>query len=81
MGTVSFTGVGSGIDWNLIIQAEIAARTSRVITPLENWKDSWETKISTFALLKSYLGDLLSAVEAMDSPDELRSYAAQSSSA
>ena len=80
MGTVSFTGVGSGIDWNLIIQAEIAARTSRVITPLENWKDSWETKIATFDELRTYLTDLRDSVEAMDTAEELRSYQAQSSS-
>ena len=80
MGTVNFSGTGTGIDWDVIIEAEIQARTNRTITPLAEWKESWETKISTFALLKSYMSDLLSAVEDIDSSDELRSYAAQSSS-
>lgn len=80
MGTVNFSGTGTGIDWDVIIEAEIQARTNRTITPLAEWKESWETKISTFALLKSYMSDLLSAVEDIDSSGELRSYAAQSSS-
>ena len=79
MGTVNFSGAGTGIDWQLIIDAEVAARTRRTITPLEEWRDSWETKISVFDQLRSQLNNLLEAAEAMDSPGELRSYSAQSS--
>ncbi len=78
MGTVNFSGVGTGIDWSMIIEAEIAARARRTITPLEKWKDSWESKLSTFDQLRGYLGDLQSAVKAMDTPAELRSYTASS---
>ncbi len=80
MGTVNFSGAASGIDWNLIIEAQIAARAHRTITPLERWKDTWESKLSTFDLLRTHLSDLRSAVEDMDTPDELRSYTVQSSS-
>lgn len=80
MGTVNFTGAGTGINWNLIIENEIATRTSHHITPLQNWKDTWENKISAFDDLRTRLTALRTAVEDMDTPDELRSYAAQSSS-
>jgi flagellar capping protein FliD len=81
MGTVNFSGAGTGIDWSQIIDSEIALRRSRTITPLENWKDTWETQISTFDEFRKNISDLRTATTAMDSPDELRSYGVQSSSA
>ena len=81
MGSINFSGAGTGIDWSLIVDYEVQARTRRVVTPLQNWKDSWETKISVFDALSSQLGDLQSAVQAMDEPDELLVYAAQAGDA
>ncbi|MFO8006689.1 MAG: flagellar filament capping protein FliD [Candidatus Brocadiia bacterium] len=79
MGTVNFSGAGSGIKWNLIIEAQIQARRRQIIEPLEEWKSTWETKISAFDELRSLLSDLQGAAEAMDTPSELSSYLAQSS--
>ncbi|MHC4592509.1 MAG: flagellar filament capping protein FliD, partial [Planctomycetota bacterium] len=80
MGTVNLMGAGTGINWELIIDYEIQARTRQVITPLVEWKDSWETKLSAFDLFSTYLTDLRTAVEDMDTPQEIRSYGVQSSS-
>ncbi len=80
MGSINFSGLGTGIDWNLIINAEIQARTRQVITPIQEWKTSWENKISAFDQLRSLLTALQSAVQDMDTPSELRCYTVQSSS-
>jgi len=79
MGTVSFSGAGTGIDWSVIIEAEIAARTRSVITPLAKWKGTWETKLAVFDSLRTNLSNLRASAEAMNTPKELRSYAVQSS--
>jgi flagellar capping protein FliD len=80
MGTVNFSGIGTGIDWSELIEAEIQVRRSHRIAPIEDWKVSWETKISVFDQLRSLLTDVQDAAEAMDTTDELRSYLALSSS-
>jgi flagellar capping protein FliD len=80
MGSVNFSGAGTGIDWSVIIEADIQARTRQVITPLNKWKDSWETKLDTYDRLRTYLSALRTAVKDMDTPEELRAYAVQSSS-
>jgi len=80
MGSINFSGVGSGIDWNLIIQQQIQSRSAQVIQPIQKWKSSWEAKLSAFDELTIRLQDLQSAAEDMDTPTELRSYIAQSSS-
>jgi len=79
MGTVNFSGVGTGIDWTQLIDAEIQARTQQLVTPIQNRKDTYEQKISAFEQLRSSLSELLTALEAMDTPAELRSYSAASS--
>ncbi len=81
MGSVNFAGAGTGIDWTQIINAEIDARTAQTITPLQNWKDTWESQLTTFDEFAKQLSDLQAAARAMDSPDKLRSYGVQSSAA
>jgi len=78
MPTVNFSGAGSGIDWNMIIDATIQAKRRAVITPIQNWKDSWESKVSAYDTLRSNLQDLLDAVRAMDTPAEMRAYTVES---
>ncbi len=79
MGSINFSGVSTGIDWSVIIDAEIQARTRQVITPIQEWKTSWENKLTAFDQLRSLLTALQSAVQEMDTPSELRSYTVQSS--
>ncbi|MHC4480260.1 MAG: flagellar filament capping protein FliD [Planctomycetota bacterium] len=81
MSSVNFSGAGTGIDWSLIIEADIQARTRQVITPLVRWKDTWESKLSSFDVLRGHLDDLRAALEAMDTVDELSSYAVKSNDA
>jgi len=79
MSTVSFSGVGTGIDWSELIEAQIELRRQRIIGPMEDWKTTWEIKATAFEQLRSLLNDLLDAARSMDAPDELRSYQAASS--
>jgi len=78
MGTVNFSGAGTGIDWSQLVDAQVEARTAQVITPLEDWKASWEDKIATFDDLAELLAEFRSASQAMDTRAELRSYVASS---
>lgn len=78
MGSVNFSGLGTGIDWQLLVEAQIQARRAQVIIPIQGWKTSWETKISAFDQLRSLLSDLQGVADTMDTPAELRSYQAQS---
>ncbi len=79
MGNVNFSGVGTGIDWSMIIDAQIQARRRQIIEPIQEWKVSWQEKLSAFDQLRSLLVDFQDASTAMDTPSELRSYTAQSS--
>ena len=80
MPTVNFSGLSSGIDWALLIDAQIQARRARIITPIENWQSSWEVKLSGFEQLRALLVALQDAVNDIDTPQELRAYSATSSS-
>jgi flagellar capping protein FliD len=77
--TISFSGVGTGIDWNAVIQAQVQARTQQIVTPLQNSQTSYQSQISAYDQLGSLLNDLQTSVEAMDTAAELRSYTATSS--
>lgn len=79
MSSVSFGGIGTGVDWSKLVEAEVQARTERVISPLERWKASWQDKLSAYDELRSLLTDLQSSVEAIDTASELKSYAVESS--
>ncbi len=79
MADVSFSGIGSGIDWKQVINYEIATYRQRMIKPLKDQKDSYQTRLDLFNTLEGKLKDLLSAAEAMDTPEELKAYAASSS--
>ena len=78
MGSINFSGVQTGVDWDALIQYEIQARRRQVIEPIENWKTSWESKLSAFDQLRSELGELQNAAEDMDSAVELSSHTADS---
>jgi len=80
MGTINFSGVSSGIDWQALIESQIAMRRAAVITPIEEWKADWQAKIDAYDELEPLLVDLQDAAEAMDTVAELRSYQALSSS-
>jgi flagellar hook-associated protein 2 len=78
--TISFSGVGTGIDWSAVVDAQVQVRTQQLVTPLQNTQSTYQNQLSAYDQLRSLLTDLQSAVQAMDTPDELRSYSASSSS-
>ena len=78
-GEITFTGLSSNIDLNTIIDALIAARRSSHITPLENWKTDWETKLESISALDSALSSFYTTVRGMDRINELLVRTASSS--
>ncbi len=68
--TVTFTGLGSGIDLDSMLSAMIEAERIRKISPFENWKVQWEEKIEAFQELNGKLVSFHSQVKSMDTPDE-----------
>ena len=78
-GEITFTGLSSNLDLNTIIDALIAARRSSHITPLENWKTDWETKLESISALDSALSSFYTTVRGMDRINELLVRTASSS--
>jgi len=66
---VTFSGLGSGIDSQSIID-QLVEVESRQIEHLESWKAEWTEKITALQELNVKLTDLQSAVTAMDTPAE-----------
>jgi flagellar hook-associated protein 2 len=63
--SVTFSGLGSGIDTQSIITKLVEVET-RYIQRLESWKAEWTAKIAALQDLNLKLTDLRSAVAAMD---------------
>ena len=76
---ITFTGLSSNIDLNTIIDALVAARRSSQITPLENWKADWETKLESISAIDSALSSFYTTVRGMDRVNELLARTASSS--
>lgn len=67
---ITFTGLGSGIDMSSIVSAIIEAETASYITPIEEWKTTWENKITAFQELNTKLVTLETSVKDLDSQSE-----------
>jgi len=78
-GEITFTGLSSNLNLNTIIDALIAARRGSHITPLENWKADWETKLESISALDSALASFYTTVRGMDRINELLVRTASSS--
>lgn len=68
-GSINFTGLGNGTDFNSLIDGLIDVERTRV-TRLENWKASWETKNEQFQELNTQLLSLKTTLEGMNSLNE-----------
>ena len=79
-GTISFMGVGSGQDFNAIIDGLVQTRRYAHITPLENWKADWETKLEVISDIDSTLSSFYTTVRGMDRTNEFLVRSASSSS-
>ncbi len=68
-GGISFTGLGSGTDFDSIIEKLIEVESLKK-KRLEIWKSSWEKKIEGFQELNTKLLSLKTSLQAMDRPGE-----------
>jgi flagellar hook-associated protein 2 len=62
---ITFTGLGSGIDSDSIIEGLVEAESSQ-ITRLEAWKEEWTAKIAALQELDTMLTELRTTTSAMD---------------
>lgn len=68
-GSINFTGLGNGTDFNTLIDGLVDVERSRV-TRLENWKATWELKNEQFQELNTQLLSLKTTLEGMDTLNE-----------
>ena len=68
--SVTFTGLGSGIDLKSIVDAMVETEKIRYIQPLENWKSHWTEMSDTFTTLDTKLASFHSTVKSLDTPSE-----------
>lgn len=64
-GNISFAGLGSGTDFSTLIDGLMKIEGRR-ITQLENWRKSWEDKITEFRDLNTKLLSLKTKLEGMN---------------
>lgn len=68
-GQISFAGLGSGTDFQALIDKLIEVEGTRV-TRLESWKAEWQLKVESFKVLNTQLLSLKTTAEGMDTLDE-----------
>ncbi|MGD9125292.1 MAG: flagellar cap protein FliD N-terminal domain-containing protein, partial [Desulfarculaceae bacterium] len=68
-GSINFTGLGSGTDFNEIID-QLVAIESIQMQRLEVWKQTWEAKINSMRALNQRMNAIEEAAAAMDTADE-----------
>lgn len=77
-GSINFAGLGSGTDFNELIDGLVGIEKRRV-TSLETWKQSWQDKVDQFDELNSHLLELNSTLKTMDSMNQFLSKSVSSS--
>ena len=76
---ITFTGLGSGIDFASIIDSMVDVERKRYIEPYENWKQTWSDKITAFQNLNTKLAALHTTVKSLDTKAEFLDKNASSS--
>src|ERR1700756_4261636 len=79
-GTVTSTGLGSGLDINSIVSAIVNAQINPKQTLLQSGQAADQTSISALGQVKSALSNLQNAVEAIATGGALSQLSAQTSS-
>ena len=77
--SVTFTGLGSGLDLKSIVDAMVETEKIRYIQPLENWKSHWTEMSDAFTTLDTKLASFHSTVKSLDTPSEFLVNTASSS--
>lgn len=68
-GSITFTGLGSGTDWDSIIEATMEVESYRK-NQMESWQSDWEDKVTALQELNQALIDLDDWLESYDTPEE-----------
>lgn len=77
-GSINFTGLGNGTDFNTLIEGFVKVEQARV-TRLEEWKATWEDKNEQFKALNTQLLSLKTTLEGMDTLNEFMTKKVESS--
>lgn len=77
-GSIRFTGLGSGTDFDSMVTKLIEVEKTRT-KRLESWRSEWETKSESFDELSSAMLSLKGALDAMNTPNEFLTKQAVSS--
>ncbi len=76
-GSITFTGLGSGTDFDSIIEAEMEVESYR-LNQLEEWESQWSSKLELIEGLSTSLATYESALSSMDSTGSFLSKVATS---
>lgn len=68
-GSINFSGLGNGTDFNALIDGLVNVEKRRV-TRLETWRSSWETKDAYFKELNTQMLSLRTTLEGFDTTNE-----------
>ncbi len=77
-GQVTYSGLGSDVDWDKLIKQLVNAESFRV-KQLKDWKEGWDNKISAFEEVSTSLSSLETSLSGMDSVPEFFAKTATSS--
>ena len=77
-GGIYFTGIGSGTDFDTLINKLVEVESARVTT-YETWQKSWEDKKTAFQSLNTAMLSLRTSLQSMDSISEFLQKSASSS--
>lgn len=77
-GSITFTGLGSGTDWDSIIEAQLTAASYRY-NQMEEWKTDWEDKATALRNLNSTLLSYETSLAAFDTSAKFLAKSATSS--
>lgn len=79
MSGVSFSGIGTGIDWSKIVEYELARYEKTHVAPLEKRMNQVNSKVQALSGLDGKLSDLRNVAATMDDPSELLAFTSSSS--
>jgi flagellar hook-associated protein 2 len=77
-GSINFTGLGSGTDFNTIIDQLVKIESINK-TRLETWKETWQSKIDSMRALNQRMTSIEEGAAAMDTAEEFNVRKATSS--
>ena len=76
---LSRVGISTGMDWGKVIQKQMQVYQQHHIKPLQERKETWDSKISVLGELQNRLSSLSSTLQEMDANDEVQAFSAESS--